>query len=319
MAHPKINIRALQAFVAVYEEQSFSRAAERENATQSGMSTQVKNLELALDAVLLERGKGKFTLTKPGQMIYDEGQRLLHSLYGLEQKVEEMKGSLTGVIRCGMIPSLNRAVLPPTLHAFKADHPHIEVSVLEEYSYSLMRRVVEGDLDFAIVPSGEVLGGLTSSFIGRDTEMLVSQAGRFADLEQLAPLPSHRLNGLNLIVPSTRNIRRHQLETYFDAHGVKLGSLLEIDGMLATLEFVATTDWCAVLPSTLLHPDQSGRVRKLHPLCEPSMTTDYIVVQKTDKALSQGASLLIAHIREETARILKDWPNRGAGQVSQVV
>ena len=49
MAYPKIKIRALQAFIAVYEEQSFSRAAERENTTQSGMSTQVKSLELILD------------------------------------------------------------------------------------------------------------------------------------------------------------------------------------------------------------------------------------------------------------------------------
>ncbi|MDC0140424.1 LysR family transcriptional regulator, partial [bacterium] len=55
MTYPRIKIRALQAFVAVFEEQSFSRAAERENTTQSGMSTQVKELELTLGTQLLIR------------------------------------------------------------------------------------------------------------------------------------------------------------------------------------------------------------------------------------------------------------------------
>jgi len=272
MAHPKINIRALQAFVAVYEEQSFSLAAERENATQSGMSTQVKNLELALNT-------------------------------------KDLTGTVTGLIRFGMIPSLNRAVLPPTIRAFREQHPNVEVSVLEEYSYSLMRRVGEGDLDFAVVPAGDVLGGLSSSFIGRDRELLVANASHFSDLPQLSTIPPTALNGLNLIVPSTLNIRRQQLETYFNAHGVRLGSILEMDGMLATLEFVATTDWCAVLPSTLCHPDQNGAVRKLHPLGDPPMTTDYIVVQKSAKALTQGATLLVEQIKAETAQILSDWPD----------
>ena len=69
MAYPKIKIRALQAFIAVYEEQSFSRAAERENTTQSGMSTQVKSLELILDRQLLIRERKKYRLTAEGEII----------------------------------------------------------------------------------------------------------------------------------------------------------------------------------------------------------------------------------------------------------
>ncbi len=309
MAYPKINIRALQAFVAVYEEQSFSRAADRENATQSGMSTQVKNLESALDTMLLERGKGKFTLTKAGQVVYGEGQNILQRLYGLEQQVQDLKGAVTGMIRFGMIPSLNRAVLPPTIHRYKSAHPNVDVSVLEEYSYSLMRRVVEGDLDFAVVPAGDVLNGLTSSFIAQDREMVVSAAQGFSETPHLTPLQPSALNGIDLIVPSRLNIRRKQLETYFEAHGVRLGQVLEMDGMLATIEFVATTNWCAVLPSTICHPDQDGTVRKLHPLGSPPMATDYIVVQKSEKALTRAAAILVEMIKNQTETIISDWPD----------
>ena len=57
MPLPKVTIRGLQALLAVYEEQSFSRAADRENATQSGMSTQVKKLETTLDTKLQAAAK----------------------------------------------------------------------------------------------------------------------------------------------------------------------------------------------------------------------------------------------------------------------
>lgn len=304
MAHPKVNIRALQAFVAVFEEQSFSRAAIRENATQSGMSTQVKNLETTLDAVLLERGKGHFALTRAGQIVYDEGQGILHGLYGLEKRIAELKCAVTGLVKFGMIPALTRAVLPPAMLDFQAIYPNVEVSMLEEYSYSLMRRVLEGELDFAVVPAGDVLNGLSSSFIGKDREVLVGRPGQFPERAQLSPVRPQVLNGLNLILPSSRNVRRNRLETYFDANGVRLGRRLEMDGMLATLEFVAATDWCAVLPFALCYPDQDGSRRKLHPLGGPGMNTDYILVQKSERVLTQAAERLVARIRQETETIL---------------
>ena len=81
MPLPKVTIRGLQALIAVYEEQSFSRAAERENATQSGMSTQVKNLEEALGTRLLTRKRGTAELTPAGRIVYDAGRKALHRLY----------------------------------------------------------------------------------------------------------------------------------------------------------------------------------------------------------------------------------------------
>jgi len=309
MAYPKINIRALQAFIAVFEEQSFSRAAERENATQSGMSTQVKNLETALATPLLDRGKGKFTLTKAGQEVYDHGQNILKDLYGLEQIVQGLDGAITGLIRFGMIPTLNRAVLPPSIQSFTQNHQNVEISVLEEYSFSLMRKVVEGELSFAIVPSGEVLPGLTSNFLARDREFVVSASDQFPAMKQLSPMEPAALNGVGLIMPSKRNIRRKQLDTYFESHGVRLGGILEMDGMLATLEFVAKTEWCAVLPSVLCHPDRDGQIRKLYPIGPPSISTDYIVVQKSDKALPKAAALLVQEIRLQTEKIVADWPD----------
>lgn len=307
MAHPSIKIRALQALIAVYEEQSFSRAAERENATQSGMSTQVKSLELTLETELLIRERKRFALTPAGEIVYREGQKVLKALLETEAAVRELKGAVSGLVRFGMIPTLTRSVLIPALDQFKADFPQVELSLLEEYSYSLMRRVLDGEIDFALVPATDLPRGLVGSFIGRDRELLVSSASVNNGHEHLDKVPLKALSGAKLILPSGLNVRRNQIDTLLKTHGVHLAEILEMDGMLATLEMVGATDWVAILPSAICHPDRDGRIRRLNLLKDPPMTVDYMLVEKTEVAQPKAARLLAACLSEHINGILDDW------------
>ena len=307
MAYPAIKIRALQAFVAVYEEQSFSRAAERENTTQSGMSTQVKGLELILGTPLLIRERKKFMLTPEGEIVYQEAQGILRSLMATEQAVKEMQGSVGGVVRFGMIPSLTRSALIPALEEFKGEFPDVELSLLEEYSYSLMRRVLDGELDFALVPSTELPAGLTGKFIGRDREMLVSSTTQNNDTAHLQPVSLSALSGARLIVPSRLNVRRTQFDMLLNNHGIKVAETLEMDGMLATLEMVAVTDWVAILPSAICYPDQDGSIRSLNPIIDPPISLDYVLVEKAEAAPPRAAKLLAKCLTHHISNILADW------------
>ena len=307
MPLPKASLRGLQALIAVFEEQSFSRAAERENATQSGMSTQVKNLEAALGVDLLTRKRGAADLTPAGQIVYEQGRRALHLLHDIQRQLDDMHNNVTGTIRLGIIPSLTRSALPRAMRQFEQSFPKVDVSVLEEYSYSLMRRVLEDDLDCAIVPSGEVLNGLTAEYVATDHEVVVCSPDALPHLPHLATARPKDLDGLKLILPSPRNIRRRGLGTYFEAHSIEIADVLEMDAMLATIEFVAESDWATVLPSVICHRDLKGRERKLHPLVDPGISTDYIVVRKTERALGSAANLLVDALRVEVAAMLAEW------------
>ncbi|MEZ7812237.1 MAG: LysR family transcriptional regulator [Paracoccaceae bacterium] len=307
MSYPSIKIRSLQAFIAVYEEQSFSRAADRENSTQSGMSTQVKELEQMLGSTLLLRERKKFTLTPAGETIYREGQKILKLLFGAEKAVLEMKGKVTGLVRFGMIPSLTRTVLIPALDQFKGEFPDVEISLLEEYSFSLMRRVLDGELDFAIVPSTDLPAGLSGSFVARDREMLVSSAKTGIGSAHLTNVSFSVLNNKRLIVPSRLNVRRQHFDTMLNTHGIHVGETLEMDGMLATLEMVSATDWVAILPSTICHADKDGLVRRLNWIKDPPLNLDYILVTKTEGSLQSSARLLAECLTHHIGLILLDW------------
>ncbi len=307
MPYPSIKIRALQAFIAVYEEQSFSRAADRENSTQSGMSTQVKELEEMLGTPLLLRERKRFSLTPAGEIVYREGQTILKLLMGTEKTVREMQGKVAGLVRFGMIPSLTRSILIPALAQFKGEFPDVELSLLEEYSFSLMRRVLDGELDFALVPSTELPNGLTGTFVGRDREMLVSSAAIDIGHTHLAGAPLSALNGKRLIVPSRLNVRRKHFDTLLNTHGIHLAETLEMDGMLATLEMVGATDWVAILPSAICHPDKSGVVRRLNPIKDPPISLDYVLVEKAEAAQPRAARLLAECLVEHIGATLADW------------
>ena len=307
MAYPKIKIRAMQAFIAVYEEQSFSRAADRENTTQSGMSTQVKGLELTLGRQLLIRERKKYRLTPEGEIIYREGQKVLRALIQTEQSVLELCSSVGGLVRFGMIPSLTRSVLIPGLEQFKTEFPEVELSLLEEYSFSLMRRVLDDELDFALVPSTDLPKGLTGKFVGRDREMVVSSSTIENGRVHLEEVTLSSLEGARLIVPSRLNVRRTQLDILLNSHGIHLAETLEMDGMLATLEMVAATDWVAVLPSAICYPDKDGSVRRLNPISSPPICLDYILIEKSETPPPRAAKLLADCLTDHITKILADW------------
>jgi DNA-binding transcriptional LysR family regulator len=307
MPMPKVTLRSLQALLAVYEEQSFSRAAERENATQSGMSMQVKKLETLLGTELLARGKGALDLTPAGEIAYDHGRHVFRMLFELEQKVASLDRGVAGSIRLGLIPTLTRAVLPRAMEQFRLAYPDVEVSVIEEYSFSLMRRVAMGELDWAAVPAGDLLTGLKATYLASDSEVLAVPPSALPDIPHLAPVRPADLDGLNLILPSSINVRRRGLEQYFASHGVEPGEVLDMDAMLGTLEMIAGGGWCAILPAAICHTDLPGLRRKLHPLVDPPIRTDYVIVHKAEKALGRAAELMFEHLKGAAMVLREDW------------
>lgn len=301
----RINIRALQALVAVYQEQSFSRAAERENTTQSGMSTQVKNLEEQLQTQLLVRERNRIGLTPAGEIVYRDGQRILKALWETEAAVMRMRGAVQGKVKFGMIPSLTRAIFTDLVAGMRADHPNVQVSLTEEYSFSLLRRVLDGEIEFAFVPAGDIPSGLTAHFAGRDREVLVSRPGSIAGYSHLEPAPLSALEGARLVVPTELNVRRRRIGDALKAQGIRVAEMVELDGMLATLEMVAQSDWVTILPSSICYPDKVGGTRQLNPVNQPDLPLDYAMVERSDQALSDAARLLSDRITTSIREVLE--------------
>ena len=113
-----IPLRQVRAVIAVCEEGSFTRAAERENATQSGISQHVAAVERTLGVKLFERSPGGVTPTPAGQRYYRSCVEAVGQLDKAGEEVRALPAQVTGDLRIGLMPTLTRAALAPVLEDF---------------------------------------------------------------------------------------------------------------------------------------------------------------------------------------------------------
>jgi len=300
-----IALRQVRAVIAACEEGSFTRAAERENATQSGISQHVAAVERALGVKLFERSARGIVPTPAGLRYYKNCIEALGRLEHANEEARSLAGQISGDLRIGLMPTFTRAVLAPTLEDFVPRHPNVRLHVLEGYSAFLTDMVLADELDFAIVPAFEGRTGLKSRLLVRDREMLLS--GRQRGLAPLAEVQLADCAPLKIVVPGAQNIRRRNLETYFQTHGVEIAARLEMDAMIGTLEFVAQSDWVTVLPSLICINDVRKGDLVVNPIVKPTLRAEFVIIQPARRTLSALARRFLDCFEAQVANIHDAW------------
>lgn len=300
-----MNLRQITAFVGVYEEGSFNKAARRLNATQSGLSMQIQNLENSLGVSLFDRSVRGVTPTIAGRRLYVKSIDILRSMEDARLEMKAISGTVSGAIRVGLMPTFTRGLLAPAMVEFLADFPNVEMRVVEAYSASLTQEVADEALDFAIVPRALNREGLKVSYLGVDREILVASPSH--GLEHLKRADFTALGPLKLAMPAKGNARRDRFDEYASVHGLKIKSLLDLDAMIATLELVAYSDWMTILPATICLNDLDGTHRTLHPITTPALTVEYMMIEPAKRALPAAAAIFFERLEAQFRAGQERW------------
>src|SRR5881227_1663542 len=101
-----MELRQLAYLVAVAEEGSFTRAAEREHVAQPGVSAQVRRLEAELGQPLFDRGGGTVTLTVAGEAVLPSARAALAGAFGVRTAIDALAGLIRGRVAIGVVPSV---------------------------------------------------------------------------------------------------------------------------------------------------------------------------------------------------------------------
>ncbi|RDI59591.1 LysR family transcriptional regulator [Microvirga subterranea] len=299
------SLRDIRLFVAVYEERSFTAAALRENATQSGVSQHIRKIEGRFGVKLFARGSGGVMPTPAGDSYYRHCIDVLRSNEAATRALLDFSSGLEGEITVGLMPTMTRCAMAPALARFMDMHPNVVVRITEAYSAVLTQQVRAGELDFAIVPAFADAVGLKSRLLARTPEVLVSNG--HLDVPHMKPVRLADLGTLKVVVPSGQNTRRRSLETYFSSNGVRIGRVLELDAMLGTLDLVAGSDWVTILPGVMMANDIQTRHYVINPLAQPPLETDLVLIEPARQPLSPAAETFLAVLEEETTRLNELW------------
>jgi DNA-binding transcriptional LysR family regulator len=153
-----VELRHLEHFVAVAEEQSFTRAASRVHLVQSALSVSIRGLERELGTRLFDRTTHRVELTGSGQALLTEARHTLAAAEAARDAVAAVHGGLRGTVRLGIMHSLSLIDLAALLTEYHRVRPqvHLVPSALHGGSAELARDVSEGRLDlaFAALPTG---------------------------------------------------------------------------------------------------------------------------------------------------------------------
>ena len=165
-----LDLTALRAFATVAAAGGVTRAAARLNLTQSAVSMQLKRLEEALDARLMERTGRGVVLTPQGEAALGVARRMLALNDDLVARMKNAEPE--GVIRLGVPHDIVPRQVPAILRAFADEYPGVRIDLISSVTTALHRMFAEGACDVILTtetearPGGEELARLPLVWVG---------------------------------------------------------------------------------------------------------------------------------------------------------
>ena len=144
----------LKTFVAIAQEKSLTRAAERVYTSPPAVSAQIKALEDELGVKLFDRTSRGMVLTEPGTRLLEEAERTLASAGRMRAAAAQLRGAAQGVVRFGTVSDPIALRLGNVLVSLAERHPQITLQLHQGLSANMLLALQRGELDCAVTGHG---------------------------------------------------------------------------------------------------------------------------------------------------------------------
>jgi DNA-binding transcriptional LysR family regulator len=149
---PRITLEQWEALIAVVEEGSYAKAAERMNKTQSTVTYGVQKIESLLDVKAFDIVGRKAVLTPTGQLLYRRARVLLEEAGGLETAARRLSAGWEADIRVAMEHIFPNVVMFECLERFAQESPHTHIELIESVLGGTSEALLQGQADLALTP-----------------------------------------------------------------------------------------------------------------------------------------------------------------------
>jgi DNA-binding transcriptional LysR family regulator len=198
-----MELRHLRYFVAIAEEHSFSRAAERLWVAQPGLSSQIRRLETELGIRLFDRHTRGVNLTAAGELFLERARAVIAAAEVARSTGHDLQTGLAGTLRLGLAAETPARSVPALLTSCSHAHPGVEFTVFESYAGTVVRELRDGRLDAVVVPS--VFGAADLQSVPLTSEPWVVLAGHGHHLGHSGPIQAGELDGEPVVVSGHRD------------------------------------------------------------------------------------------------------------------
>lgn len=292
-----MELRQLEYFLAVADEASFTRAAERVHVAQPGISAQVRALERELGEALLDRSGRRVTVTEVGAAVLPYARAALEAVAGVREAVQELGALTRGRVRVGMVAASGAFGVADLLARFHCAHPAVEISLRQDESAQLLRGLAEGWLDLALVG----VSGQVSAALRRVGRQLIVEDRLMAGVHPGHALANRRTVSLRRVVahplicvPRGTGMRK-ALQDGCAALGVEPVVALEAADPLVVAQLAARRLGVAILPES-----SAGIEPTLHlaAISRPQLRSRIELAWRIEGSVGPAARAMIATARE---------------------
>lgn len=291
--------RQLEYFVAVAEELSFTKAAQRLFAVQSSVSSAIRALETELHTTLFERSTRRVALSDAGAAFLPEAKAALEALERAKSVVQEATGGMRGSIRIGVLSSVDVLDLPGVLGAFHRRYPLVDIRVTVSVTGSTGHAddVRHGRLDMALLglPPADLTGLRTMVLATRRFVALLPTGHRLADRDELTLAD---LAGEGFVDTARGFGNRVVADRAFEAIGAPRRIVVEVSDIATVPEYVQAGLGVAVVPTLRIAPDPAMVIR---PLAGPPLQWQFSIATLADREPSRAVRTLLDLMAEYRA------------------
>lgn len=260
-----MELRQLRYVDAVARHRHFTRAAADAGIAQPALSHQIKRLELELGVELFHRSRAGVRLTPAGEVFLPHVRRALRDIDAGREEVSALTGLTVGRVRLGAMQALGPLDLAKAIGEFHANHPGIEVTLIEESTAQMHSDLTEGHLDLALVALDlEPPEGLEAQPLSEEPVLVALARGhRLASSRSIA---LDELRGEPFVVFRAGTGLRFLTERAAGATGFEPSIAFETANLERMLALVGEGLGVALVPqSTVRHSRQQVSVVALRP------------------------------------------------------
>jgi DNA-binding transcriptional LysR family regulator len=279
-----VQIESLKLFCDLAETTSFTKAAKINGVTQSAVSQQISSLETKYDAVLIERSKKKFTLTKEGNTLYKYSKQIIQTYDELRHKIQEIQNVVTGSIKVVTIYSIGLHELPPYLKKFLKKHPTVNVSVEYRRATQLYEDIVTGMADIGLVAYPQKDPRLQVTSLAEDMLVLICHPDHPLAQQpkvKLSEIASHKFIAFEPDIPTRRAI-----DKILRDRNVEVDHAMEFDNIETVKRAVEIDAGISIVPRSPVAQEVAKKTIAMVEIEDEKFYRPLAAVHKKSKVLS---------------------------------
>ena len=245
-----MELRHLKYYVAVVEEQSYTKAAERLFISQPPLSRQIQNLELELGVQLFERGSRPVKTTEVGQFFYLHAVKLLANAEEIKMMTQRV-GTAEKTLTIGFVGSLLFGLLPKIIYLFRQQQPKLRIELQEMNTKQQIEALKEGKIDVGFGRLRISDPAIHRILLREEPLMVAVHAQHHLCIFEQGLYLSNIIDENFFIYPNhSKPNFSTQMRSLFYEHGFDPSHLIEVREVQLALGLVAADEGICIIPQS---------------------------------------------------------------------